>query len=202
MSQVDLIVPTIEGRESSLVRCVDSFKARTDDLGVIVVPDSKTCGWGWKQGLAASQAPYVALVADDLECISDTWAQVCMEMADEGLLACPRVWTPDRAIESQGGDMNALGHIIPRYRKDRSPTDFTTVPFMSREQAEAIGMLDVQYSCDVWVSYRGRQLGYETVLVHGYDLVHHQEQVGRGAGMAQNDRDAMDTETMLEALHG
>jgi hypothetical protein len=61
-------------------------------------------------------------------------------------------------------------------------------------------MLPIQYSCDVWVSYRGRQLGYETRLVHGYDLVHHQEQVGRGAGMAQHERDAMDTATMREEL--
>ena len=89
--------------------------------------------------------------------------------------------------------MDAIGHLLNRHRKDWSPCDFTTVPFMSASQAEAIGMLDIQYSCDVWVSYRGRQLGYETVLRHGYDLVHHQEQVGRGAGMSQNERDAIDT---------
>ena len=61
-------------------------------------------------------------------------------------------------------------------------------------------MLDIQYCCDVWVSYRGRQLGYDTVLRHGYDLVHHQEQVGRGAGMSQNERDAIDTAVMRERL--
>ena len=61
-------------------------------------------------------------------------------------------------------------------------------------------MIPTQYCCDVWVSYRGRQLGYETVLRHGFDLIHHQEQVGRGAGMSQNDRDALDMETMLEEL--
>ena len=96
--------------------------------------------------------------------------------------------------------MSAVGHLLNRHRKDGAPCDFTVVPFLSRYQAEVIGMLDIQYSCDVWVSYRGRQLGYETVLRHGYDLVHHQEQVGRGAGMSQNERDAIDTQTMFEQL--
>lgn len=197
---VDVIVPTIPGREESLERCLTSFGKRTDDLNTIVMRESKTCGEGWLKGLELSEAPYVLLVADDIECASDSWFEVCREVADEGLLPCPRVWTPDGSVESQGGDMNAMGHIIARYQKDRTPVDFTTVPFMSREQADAIGMIETQYGCDTWVSYRGRQLGYETVLTHGYDLVHHQHPVGRGAGMSQPERDAMDTQTMREEL--
>lgn len=199
---IDLIVPTVNGREASLERCIESFKRLTTDhdLNPIVVPDSKTCGWGWKQGIVASRAPYVALVADDLELISDDWADICISTVDQGLLPCPRVYRPDGTIESQGGDMNAYGHILARHRKDESPTDFTTVPFMSREQVDAIGMIPTQYACDTWASYRGRQLGYETVLRHGYDFIHYQEQVGRGAGMTQNERDAMDSQTMREEL--
>jgi glycosyltransferase involved in cell wall biosynthesis len=201
VADVDLIVPTVQGREASLERCVESFKRHTSvDLNVIVVSDSKTCGWGWKQGIAASRAPYVALVADDLECISSEWARVCMETVDEGLLPCPRVYRPDGTIESQGGDMHALGHILSRHTKDGAEVDFTTVPFCSRAQIEAIGSFEGQYACDVWVSYRGGQLGFETVLRHGFDLVHYQEQAGRGAGMSQNERDAMDTQTMYEQL--
>lgn len=194
---VDLVVPTIQGREASLERCIESFKTHTSvDLNPIVVSDSRTCGWGWRQGIAASQAPYLALVADDLELISDKWFEVCAETVDEGLLPCPRVYRPDGTVESQGGDLKAYGHLRAQHRKDRSPCDFVTVPFVSREQIERIGMLDVQYACDTWISYRGRQLGYETVLRHGWDLVHYQEQAGRGAGMDQNMRDAMDTEFM------
>ena len=200
MAEVDLIVPTIDGREASLDRCVESFRKNTADLNVIVVSESVTCGWGWRQGLAASRAPYVALVADDLECVSDIWAEVCIATVDKGLLPCPRVYTPEGAIESQGGDMNAVAHLANRHRKDKALCDFTTVPFMSAKQAEKIGMLDIQYCCDVWVSYRGRQLGYETVLRHRYDLVHYQEQVGRGAGMGQAERNEMDAETMFKRL--
>lgn len=200
MSRVDLIVPTVAGRELSLERCLSSFEARSDDLTAIIVRDSPTCGQGWIEGLERSTAPYVLLACDDQECASSVWAEVCIEAADEGLLPCPRVYTPGGMIESQGGDMNAPGHLITRHRKDRSPCDFTVVPFMSREQVERIGMLPVHYGSDVWVSYRGRQLGYETVLVHGFDLIHHQEQIGRGAGMTQNERDAMDCETVFAEL--
>lgn len=199
---IDLIVPTIQGREASLERCIESFKRLTVscDLNPIVVPDSKTCGWGWKQGIVASRAPYIALVADDIECISDDWADICVSTVDKGFLPCPRVYRPDGTIESQGGDMHAYGHILARHTKDGTEVDFTTVPFCSRAQIDAIGSIDTQYACDTWISYRGRQLGFETVLRHGYDLIHYQEQAGRGAGMDQNERDAMDTQTMREEL--
>jgi predicted O-methyltransferase YrrM len=197
---IDLIVPTIPGREESLDRCLRSFERLKGGLNRIVVPESKTCGEGWIEGLARSEAPYVALVADDLECVSDSWAEVCIDTADMDCIPCPRVWAPDGSIESQGGDMNAPGHIIQRHQKDRTGVDFTTVPFLSQKLADEIGMIPTQYACDVWVSYRGRQLGYDTMLRHGYDLVHYQEQVGRGAGMDQNERDRIDTETMFTEL--
>jgi hypothetical protein len=112
---IDLIVPTIPGREASLERCLDSFERFSDDLTAIVVKDAETCGAGWIEGLERSDAPYVALVADDLECRSAKWAEVCMSTVDQGLLPCPRVFTPDGSIESQGGDMNAYGHILQRH---------------------------------------------------------------------------------------
>jgi len=198
---IDLIVPTIPGREESLARCLVSFRENSSErVNEIVIVNSPSCGEGWIAGLRESDAEYVALVADDLEMTSDTWAGRCMSVADRGWLPCPRVWQPDGGVESQGGDMNALGHLVQRHRKHLAACDFTTVPFMSREQADAIGMIPTQYCCDVWVSYRGRQLGYQTVLVHGYDLTHYQEQVGRGAGMVQSERDAVDRGIMAAAL--
>lgn len=195
---VDLIVPTVQGREASLERCLASFKA--PDVNPIVVPDSKNCGWGWKQGIAASRASYLLLACDDQESISDNWADVCIETVELGLLPCPRIYRPDGSIESQGGDMRAFGHLLARHTKDGIQVDFTTVPFCSREQIEEIDMLPVHYGSDVWVSYRGRQLGYDTVLRHGFDLTHHQEQVARGAGMTQNERDALDIATVEKEL--
>lgn len=202
---IDLIVPTVEGREASLERCLESFDRFTDEaLNEIIIRDPPTCGEGWIEGLERSKSPYVALVADDLEVISENWAEVCISTVDRGLLPCPRVYGPDLAIESQGGDMNAYQHVLARHTKDSAEVDFTTVPFCSREQIDRIGMLPIHYGSDVWVSHRGRQLGYETILRHGWDLIHHRESPARGAGMTQDERDAMDTQTMREELarHG
>ena len=193
---IDVVIPTVAGREASLRRLLASLP---EAVTPIVVDESKTCGWGWKQGMQASRADYILLACDDQEFLGGRWMEVCTQTADAGKLACPRVWMGDGTIESQGGDMDAFRHVIHRPQRDMTPVDYTTIPFMSAEQAEAIGMLDVHYASDVWVSYRGRQLGYETVLRHGYDVRHWHEQPGRGAGMSQNERDAMDCATVFES---
>lgn len=198
---IDVVIPTIPGREESLGRLLDSLAENTwDDLNAIPVYDSETCGAGWKQGLEGSEAPYVLLACDDQEFTRSGWDAVAIETVDEGLLPCPRVWNSDGTIQSQGGDMEALHHVISRPQKDRTPVDYTVIPFLSRAQADAIGMVETHYASDVWVSHRGRQLGYETVLRHGFEVVHHNEAVGRGAGMSQVDRDRMDCATVAEAL--
>jgi hypothetical protein len=64
---IDLIIPTIQGREESLERCLLSFRRNTPDheLNEIIINDSETCGWGWKQGLEESDSEYVLLACDD-----------------------------------------------------------------------------------------------------------------------------------------
>lgn len=198
---IDVVIPTVLGREESLERCVDSYQRTSSvELNIIIVPESRTCGWGWLQGLAAMRAPYVLLACDDQEAVNLRWADKCIETADEDQLPCPRVWNSDGSVQSNGGDMKLLHHLNPRPQKDGRPVDYTTVPFMSAKQAEAIGMLPVHYASDVWVSYRGRQLGYPTVLRHGFDIIHHREDVGRGAGMTVLERDALDTKTVFSEL--
>jgi hypothetical protein len=66
--------------------------------------------------------------------------------------------------------------------------------------AEMIGMLPIHYSSDVWVSYRGRQLGWESVLRHGYDVRHWRHAALRGAGMSVPDRDEADETVLREEL--
>ncbi len=194
---IDLIIPTVKGREEWLERCISSYTAH-GEVNPIVIEDSLTCGWGWKTGLDRSEAPYVLLACDDQECVGSL--EVAIQTVNEGFLPCPRVWNADGSIQSQGGDMNVRHHIISRPQKDRTPVDYTTVPLMSREQADVIGMIPTHYSSDVWVSYRGRQLGYETVLRHGYEIVHHLADVKRGAGMSQYERAIVDEESMREEL--
>lgn len=201
MADLDIVIPTIPGREASLARLLDSIERYTTaDYNEFIVRDSPTCGEGWMTGLERVESDYIWLACDDLEVITEAWDLSAIEAVDENLIACPRVYTPEGLIESQGGDMNVPMHIRRTPAKNGTRVDYTTVPFLNRAQAEAIGMIPIQYCCDVWVSYRGRQLDYETALVHGYDLVHHYEQVGRGAGMSQGERNAIDERTLAEAL--
>ena len=201
MKTIDVIIPTIPGREDSLERLRSSLRATTTgSLTEVIIENSETCGWGWRKGLESSRSDYVLLACDDQEFIASGWDAFAIEAVDAGHLPCPRVWMPDGRIASQGGDMRSFAHIINRPQKDWTPVEYSTVPFLSREQAEAIGMLDVHYGSDVWVSLRGRQLGYETVLRHGYDVVHYEHPIGRGAGMSVTDRDAMDCEVVYKEL--
>lgn len=196
--RIEAIIPTVKGREASLERLLASLPP---SVAPRVIEDSKTCGWGWELGMELSTADYLLLACDDQEFLGEQWVDICVETVEEGLLPCPRVWLPNGAIESQGGDMDAFAHIIGRPQKDRTLVDYTTIPFLSAKQAQEIGMLaDLHYCTDVWVSYRGRQLGYETVLRHGFDVRHWHEAPHRGAGMSQSDRDAMDEATMRKEL--
>ncbi len=198
---IECIIPTVSGREASLERLLDSLqRTMVEPYDTIIVRDSITCGWGWKTGLERSHGPYVALLCDDQEILQPGWDSICIETVERDLLPCPRVYFPDGAPESRGGDMNSMHHISITHKKDGAPVDYTTIPFCSREQIEAIGMIPTQYSSDVWVSYRGRQLGIETVLRHGWEVRHWHEQAHRGAGMSQNERDAVDEKTMREEL--
>lgn len=196
---VDVIVPTIPERRESLARMVRSLTLSGANVNLIVVPDSETCGAGWKKGLELSHGAYVLLACDDQE-FAPGWDKVCKQTVDGGKIPCPRVWWPDGSIQSQGGDMESLHHLIQRPQKDGTEVQYSTVPFLSREQADAIGMLDAHYATDVWVSLRGKQLGWPTVLRHGYEVKHHREQEGRGAGMSEPDRDAMDCERVFKEL--
>lgn len=182
--EIDVIVPTVPGREESLERCLRSFP----DLNHIVVSGYPACGQAWQAGLGVSDAPYVLLSADDIEAMDSDWIEPCIEAVDEDLLPAPMVFRPDGSIESAGGDMGASGNLLTDVRPNREAVGFTPMPFVSRAQIEAIGMIPTHMMCDVWVSHRGRQLGYETVLLHDYRLIHHHEMTGRKDSTGPSDQ--------------
>lgn len=182
MPRVDLIVPTVTGREESLTRCLDSFEG----VNPIVVLDEPTCGAGWIKGLESSTAPYIVLCCDDIENAGEL--EPGIEAIDRGLIPAPIIHRPDGSLESAGGDMGAPACLLSTVQDDWTPIDFTPLPFLGREQIERIGLIPSHYMSDVWVSHRGREVGYETVLCHGFELVHHHEMVGRKGPSPTDDR--------------
>lgn len=195
MDEIDLIVPTIPGREESLERCLESFG---DRVNPIVVRGASSCGEGWIEGLRRSGGDYVLLCADDIEAHPDLCLVECKITADEGYLPAPIVYRPNGSIESAGGDMSAPACLLSRVEADWTPVDFTPMPFLSREQIRKIRMIPAHYMTDVYASYRGRDLGYETVLRTPYRLIHHHLAVGRIHGGSAKDRAIFD-EALAEA---
>ena len=178
---IDIILPTVKGREDSLARAIESYQRHThpDCLNIIVIRDEPTVGLAWSKGIESSKAPYIHLSCDDLEVTSPTWAGACVEAADRGTLPCPVVSRPDGSLESCGGDMNVPACLISTMQPDRTEVDFSVVPFGLREQVEAIGMTEGHYLSDTYFSHKGRQLGYSTVIVCDYALTHHRSDVKR-----------------------
>ena len=172
---IDLIVPTIEGREESLERCLASFP----DLNHIVVKGQPTCGLGWIEGIKRSSADYLLLCCDDIESEPDCDLSACIEAVDDDYLPAPIIYRPNGTVESAGGDMGAPGCLLSDVQPDWTPVDFTPLPFVSREQIKKIRMIEAHYMTDVYLSHKGRRLGYETVLRNNFRLIHHHEMAGR-----------------------
>lgn len=179
---VDVVIPTVSGREDSLERLIESCERNTAaPLNFIVIRDQESCGQAWIEGLKLTLHDYVWLACDDLEVTSPTWAGACIEATDHGLIPCATIRRPDGGIESCGGDMRAPGSLIREEQPHGTEVDFSPSPFLSRRQAKAIGMLPIHYYSDVWASYKGRVLGYPTVVTGGFELTHHHLNVGRKA---------------------
>lgn len=200
--RLDIVIPTIPGREESLLRCVESYEKNTIGAApnFIIIRNSPASGVGWLRGMETSDAPYVHLTNDDIQCDSPLWFEACRQVTEYGHFPAPEVLNSDGSVQSRGGALGAPANLMTEPKEDYQDVDFTTVPFMTREQWDRIGMIPVHYCSDVWVSYRGRQLGIKTVFHRFYRLIHHNHQVGRGAGMPQHERDAMDRVTMFNEL--
>ena len=185
---IDVIIPTVTGREDSLQRLIESCERNTaSKLNFIVVRDEETCGKAWIKGLKLCAHDYVWLACDDLEVTSPTWAGACCEIVDAGNLPCPLIHRPDGSIESCGGDMGAAGSLLTTVQPNGTEVDFAPSPFLGRKQAERIGMTEGHYSTDVYVSHKGRQLGYPTVLCHDFELTHHHSNVKRRQPTREDD---------------
>ena len=172
---IDLIVPTVPGREESLERCLASFP----DLNHIVVTGQPTCGLGWIEGIKRSSADYLLLCCDDIEADPKCDLSAAIEATNDGYLPAPVIHRPNGTLESAGGDMGRPACLISEVQPDWTPVDFTPMPFGTREQVRKIRMIGAHYLTDTYWSHKGRQLGYETVLRHDFRLIHHHHSVGR-----------------------
>lgn len=172
MSCLTVVVPTVDGREHWLSRCTAALAAHTTNYELIVVPNMETCGIAWREGAQVATGNYVCFLADDIE-VHHGWQQAAQTVCDNGSLPAPLILHTDGTVQSCGGTWEAT-------ETDGVATDFTRVPFLSRDQLGRVGpMIPTHEFSDNWVSFRGRQVGIETVVCHGYLLTHHLAPEGR-----------------------
>ena len=173
--KVAVVVPTVEGRGEYLDRCIGAYNRPElgAEIEVTVMADYPSCGSAWIAGMESlnggSRPDYVHFTADDLEPHAG-WLEPAVECVERGWLPCPLVFNPDGSLQSAG--ISGWDVYTGEY-EDWSAIAATTVPFMSWEQWEHIGMTDLHYCSDMWVSYVGRKFGWETRLRTAFQFTHH-----------------------------
>jgi hypothetical protein len=183
---VAVVVPTVQGREEDLERCLRAYEATAPDAKVYVEHDRLSCGEAWIEGAErASQDgfDYLHFTADDLE-PHEGWLEVAVETVDKGYIPAPLVYHPSGELESAG--LANLGCYVGAH-DDWMHIEGTTVPFLTREMWDAIGMIPIHYASDLWVSTQGRKHGWETVVRTGMRFTHYTAQPGRNYGRVPDD---------------
>lgn len=172
MTLITAIVPTIDGREHWLRKCVAAYEATTASLQLVVVDGMETCGDAWRIGCESAKGDYIHFGADDVE-VHNGWWQAAAACCDRGFVPAPLILHSDGKVQSCGGSWE-------RMEPDDSPTEFTRGPFMSREQLKLIGPVpSLHYYSDNWFTWKAAEVGFPTRTCHGYLMTHHLASEGR-----------------------
>lgn len=162
MSRVSIVIPTVTGREKSLERCVDSYKATLDGhtAEFIIVRDRPTCGQAWSDGAEAATGEYLHITADDLEA-KPGWLTAALDCLASSAIPSP-------ILELPGGGYD--GDVLP----DGVAARMTPLPFIRTEWWP--GCPDIHYWSDFLVSDRLLAQRRRIRWCHGYRFVHHRQQ--------------------------
>lgn len=183
---VAIVIPTVDGREADLDRCVAAYKATAPDARLYIQKNRPSCGDAWLAGADQAEMDgfdYLHLTADDLE-PHPGWLDVAAETVDSGFIPAPLVYNPDGSLQSAG--LAGFGCWTGAY-EDWGFIEGTTVPFLTRDMWKQIGMIAVHYCTDLWVSHQGRRYGWETVVRTGMVFTHYNAMPGRDQGRAAPD---------------
>lgn len=197
MTIIDVVVPTVDGREQHLERCLESYRQNSvHQVRLHVVWNKPTCGVAWNEGadlarLHTEKGQYLHFTADDLETLPG-WDVAAIRASEAGHMPACKLLGPDGQVQYYGHRSTepAEGDIV----------EFSSVPFMSWGLWEQIGpSLDCHYYTDNWLSWRAGRLGVAPAYYPGYAFIHHRALEKRGAGMPEGDRMAHDSAIYEEA---
>lgn len=168
---LEIVLPTVAGREESLERCIEAYRRTSPpDTVIHVIRDEPTCGAAWNAGLEKVRGEFVHFSADDLEPHAG-WLAAALAIVHSGALPAPRVLNADGSLQSCGDVVE-----LP----DGAPTTFSRIPFLPTAIARGIFPISpIHYYTDNIVSDRARALGLEPRVARGYLFTHHHEPAGR-----------------------
>lgn len=195
-TMVNVVIPTVEGREEYLARCIRGYKERTPNvsLNFIVVKGAATCGLAWEMGASKMVEGYLHLTADDIvpgegwlppliASVEGALVPVALvitaspEVLDEEQMPLPgNPLTPvSNFLERQGGP-----DVIPDGYICQGMSEYPSVPFCTQAQWLAIKpMVASHYGTDKWFGYRAKLAGFHNVVTHGSCFYHYAAHAGR-----------------------
>jgi hypothetical protein len=170
---IQVIIPTIAGREETCLRCVEAYK----DQGakVLLVRGAKTCGEGWAAGLEKASGDIVMLGCDDF-LPWDGALDAGAEAVERGIFPAPRVYKKDGELESCGtlGGAMHFGET-----PDGTPSYMSSVPMATRFDWLRIGEpLPIHYYVDDALGYAARAADIPCEVVRDYRFTHLEERHG------------------------
>ena len=182
---VAIVIPTIDGRAEDFDRCVTAYQQTAPGARLYIERDHPSCGHAWIAGAekaALDGFDYLHFTADDLE-PHPGWLEAAIETVDKGMIPAPLVYAPNGLLESAG----LAGFGLNTTYQDWMPIEGTTVPFLTREMWQTVGMIPVHYCSDLWVSTVGRWHGWETVVRENMVFTHYTAPAARNYGRAGSD---------------
>ena len=153
---ISIVVPTVDGREEWLEKCLAGYSRTAPNAEIIVVRDQPTCAEAWEEGYGKSTRAYVHFTADDIVPANDWW-QGPMEMLDKGIIPVADVFEDGRRFlcKTPMGVFKVM------------------IPFLTRGMLE-LGdwFLPIHHGSDDWITYRAVTLGFRFALCPSY-IIHH-----------------------------
>lgn len=193
---ISVIVPTVDGREDHLERCVTAYHTLAPgnyQLELLIERNHRSCGLAWQAGAERSRTgDFIHLTDDDIEPRPD-WHAPAIEAVERGFIPAPQVYDPNGYPQSHP----CVGSVAP----DWTPVHMSALPFCSRQQWEKITpLMTSHYFTDDFFSFRANQAGWMPRLRIGYAFTHWWATVRRGAGMSEPDRMRNDQALYQEAI--
>lgn len=178
---ISVVVPTVDGRARWLERAYESIERTTPSFEWLQYDNLPTCGAAWNIGILEARGEHILLFADDLEA-HPGWLEAGLDALSRNVIPCPRILNADGTLQSCGSTAEEM--------PDGIPSDVCRVPFLTRHMAQTMHpIFENQYMGDYWISWRGKFLGWPTLVVREMQFTHHFAQEGRIDSLASDVQD-------------